>query len=88
MWCGQCGGHLTQWALDGVDGLLPARLLLWGRGQTVVLIQMQLEPHSQGVQYALLGHCQIQPAHVSGAQTLQLLWKVKGQRHYYTGLRQ
>lgn len=64
---------LTLGAVDGVDGLLPAGVLLGSCGQTVVLVQVELEPHSQSVQLPLLGDGQSQPLHRPGAQTLQLL---------------
>lgn len=84
VWCGQWGRRLTLRALDGVDGLLPARLLLGGSGQAVLLIQVQLEPHSQGIQHTLMAHGQTQPPHLPRTQALQLLKEVIGQRgHIY-----
>lgn len=73
----QCTRCLTLWALNGVDGLLPTRFLMRSSREAVVLIQMQLEPHSKGIQYALLGYLQGQSAYLSGAQTLQLLRELK-----------
>jgi len=64
---------LTFGVLDGVDGLLPARVLLGPGGEAALLVQVQLEPHGQGVQVALLGDGQVQTLHLPGAQALQLL---------------
>lgn len=63
----------TCGAVDRVDGLLPARVLLGPSGQTALLVQVQLEPHGQSIQLSLLGDGQADPLNLSGAQALQLL---------------
>lgn len=46
--------NATLGAVDGVDGLLPAGVLLGSGGQAVLLIQVELEPHGQSIQLPLL----------------------------------
>lgn len=62
-----------MWGLHRVDGLLPTGVFLRPCRQAALLVQMELEPHSQRVQQTPLGHRKTNPPHLSGAQTLQLL---------------
>lgn len=64
---------LTLAAVDWVDGLLPACVLLRSSGKTVLLVQVQLEPNGQRVQLSLLCDGQQHVLDLPGAQTLQLL---------------
>lgn len=63
----------TLGAVDRVDGLLPAGVLLRSSGQTALLVQVELEPNGQSVQLALLSDGQVDPPNLPGAQPLQLL---------------
>jgi len=64
---------LTVGAVDWVDGLLPAGVLLRSSGQTALLIQVELEPHSQSVQLPLPSDRQADLLNLPGAQPLQFL---------------
>lgn len=63
----------TLGAVDRVDGLLPTGVLLGSSRQTVLLIQVELEPHSQSVQLPLLSDRQADLLSLLGAQPLQFL---------------
>lgn len=63
----------TLGAVDRVDGLLPTGVLLGSSRQTVLLIQVELEPHSQSVQLPLLSDRQADLLNLLGAQPLQFL---------------
>lgn len=70
-----CNGILgdTLGAVDWVDGLLPAGVFLGSSGQTILLIQVQLEPHSQSIQLPLLNDRQAQLLDLPGGESFQLL---------------
>lgn len=59
--------------LDRVDGLLPAGVLLRSSGQAVVFVQVQLEPHGQGIKLTLLVDRQTDPLDLPGGEALQFL---------------
>lgn len=63
----------TLGAVDGVDGLLPTGVLLGSSGQTVLLIQVELEPHDQSIQLPLLSDRQSDLLYLLGAQPFQFL---------------
>ena len=72
---------LTLGAVDRVDGLLPAGVLLRSGGQTAVLVQVELEPDSQSVQLPPLSDGQADPLNLPGAQALQLLQRTRRKRN-------
>lgn len=59
--------------MDGVDGLLPAGVLLGSGRQTALLVQVELEPHSQSIQLPPLSDRQADLLELPGAQPLQFL---------------
>lgn len=68
-----CLLHLTLDAVVRVDGLLPAGVLLGSSGQTALLVQVELEPHSQSIQLPLLSDEQADLLNLPGGQSLQFL---------------
>lgn len=68
-----CLLHLTLDAVVRVDGLLPAGVLLGSSGQTALLVQVELEPHSQSIQLPLLSDEQVDLLNLPGGQSLQFL---------------
>lgn len=71
--------NATLGAVDWVDGLLPAGVLLGSSRQTVLLIQVELEPHGQSIQLPLLNDRQAEPLDLPGGESFQLL-QVKKRR--------
>lgn len=69
--------YLTLGTVEGVDGLFPASVLLGSSRQTVLLIQVKLEPHCQSIQLSLLNDGQPDLLNLPGAQTFQLLQVTK-----------
>ena len=66
-------GDLTLGAVDRIDGLFPAGVLLRPSRQTALLIQVELEPHGQSIQLPLLDDGQVELLNLPGAQALQVL---------------
>lgn len=64
---------LTHPAVNRIDGLFPAGVFMWSSGQTVLLIQMQLEPDSQGIQLSFQSDGQPDLPNLPGAQAFQFL---------------
>lgn len=65
--------NATFGAVDWVDGLLPAGVFLGSSRQTILLIQVKLEPDSKSVQLPLLNDRQAEALHLPGGESFQLL---------------
>ncbi|MEQ2205028.1 hypothetical protein XENOCAPTIV_023362 [Xenoophorus captivus] len=65
--------HLTHCTVDRVDGLFPAGVLLRSSRQTVLLVQMELEPHSKSIQFSFQSDRQPDLPNFPGAQAFQFL---------------
>lgn len=63
----------TLGAVDRVDGLFPTGVFLGSGGQTILLIQVELEPHSESVQLPLLNDGQAEPLDLPGGESFQFL---------------
>lgn len=63
----------TLGAVDRVDGLFPTGVFLGSGRQTILLIQVELEPHSESVQLPLLNDREAEPPDLPGGETFQFL---------------
>lgn len=63
----------TLGAVDRVDGLFPTGVFLGSGRQTILLIQVELEPHSESVQLPLLNDGQAEPLDLPGGESFQFL---------------
>lgn len=63
----------TLGAVDRVDGLFPTGVFLGSGRQTILLIQVELEPHSESVQLPLLNDREAEPLDLPGGETFQFL---------------
>lgn len=63
----------TLGVVDRVDGLFPTGVFLGSSRQTILLIQVELEPHSESVQLPLLNDRQAEPLDLPGGESFQFL---------------